>query len=141
PRRRWPRMARGRKARSRGRDAAAPVSRFSAGELVRRLRGGSLVRDVDAHQHAAGSGGVKDRMCRELGHEIDVHGHRLWTFPEPSRLAELKSFKGLFGRKVGYLNRLAAAALAGGLDAHMPRAVTGAGGLERLQRVARLREF
>ena len=85
--------------------------------------------------------GVKDRMCRELGHEIDVHGHRLWTFPEPSRLAELKSFKGLFGRKVEYLNRLAAAALAGDLDTDMLRALTREEALERLQRLAGIGEF
>src|SRR5690242_14457090 len=24
---------------------------------------------------------VKDRMCRELGAMVDVHGHHLWTFP------------------------------------------------------------
>src|SRR5438445_344158 len=50
--------------------------------------------------------GVKDRMSREIGHEVDVHGHHLWVFPEPSRLIELKSFKGLFGRKVEYLKML-----------------------------------
>ena len=85
--------------------------------------------------------GVKDRMCRELGHEIDVHGHRLWTFPEPSRLAALKSFKGLFGRKVEYLNRLAAAALAGDLDTEMLRALNREEALERLQRLAGIGEF
>jgi len=85
--------------------------------------------------------GVKDRMCRELGHEIDVHGHRLWTFPEPSRLAVLKSFKGLFGRKVEYLNRLAGAALAGDLDTEMLRALTREEALERLQRLAGIGEF
>ena len=85
--------------------------------------------------------GVKDRMCRELGHEIDVHGHRLWTFPGPSRLAVLKSFKGLFGRKVEYLNRLAAAALAGDLDTEMLRALPREEALERLQRLAGIGEF
>jgi hypothetical protein len=27
--------------------------------------------------------GVKDRMSRELGHEVDIHGHPLWVFPDP----------------------------------------------------------
>jgi len=54
---------------------------------------------------------IKDRMSRELGHEVDLHGHRLWVFPEPSRLAGLESYRGLFGRKVEYLNRLGRAAL------------------------------
>src|SRR6202011_4636766 len=85
--------------------------------------------------------GVKDRMCRELGHEIDVHGHRLWTFPEPSRLAALKSFQGLFGRKVEYLNRLATAARAGDLDTEMLRALPREEALERLQRLAGIGEF
>ena len=122
------------------------------GMLQRRFPGFRPVNWSDAYEAAAWcvmstrinmrqAQGVKDRMCRELGHEIDVHGHRLWTFPEPSRLAELKSFKGLFGRKVEYLNRLAAAALAGDLDTDMLRALTREEALERLQRLAGIGEF
>ncbi|HXB03555.1 MAG TPA: DNA-3-methyladenine glycosylase 2 family protein [Candidatus Angelobacter sp.] len=84
---------------------------------------------------------IKDRMCRELGHEVDVHGHRLWTFPEPSRLIELESFQGLFGRKVEYLNRLGRAALAGELDTETLRALPREESLERLQRLAGIGEF
>jgi DNA-3-methyladenine glycosylase II len=84
---------------------------------------------------------IKDRMCRELGHEADVHGHRLWTFPEPSRLIDLESYQGLFGRKVEYLNRLGRAAMAGELDTETLRALARDDSLERLQRLAGIGEF
>src|SRR5260370_18463655 len=84
---------------------------------------------------------IKDRMCREVGHEADVHGHRLWAFPEPSRLIQLESYQGLFGRKVEYLNRLGRAALAGELDTETLRALPRDESLERLQRLAGIGEF
>ena len=84
---------------------------------------------------------IKDRMCRELGHEINVHGHRLWAFPEPSRLVGLQSFKGLFGRKVEYVSRLGRSALAGELDTETLRALPREDSLERLQRLAGIGEF
>jgi DNA-3-methyladenine glycosylase II len=77
--------------------------------------------------------GVKDRMSRDLGHEVDVHGHRLWVFPDPASLIELKSFAGLFGRKVEYLNSLGRAALAGALDTDTLRALPREESLRRLQ--------
>lgn len=85
--------------------------------------------------------GVKDRMSRELGHEIDVHGHHLWVFPEPSRLVELKSFKGLFGRKIEYLNHLGRAALAGALDTDRLRALPRDESLDRLKELSGIGEF
>jgi DNA-3-methyladenine glycosylase II len=84
---------------------------------------------------------IKDRMSRELGHEVDVHGHRLWVFPEPSRLAALESYRGLFGRKVEYLNRLGRAALAGDLDTETLRVLPSDEALERLRRLAGIGEF
>ncbi len=84
---------------------------------------------------------IKDRMCRELGHEVDGHGHRLWTFPEPSRLLALESYKGLFGRKVEYLNRLGRAAMAGELDTETLRALSREESLEQLQRLSGIGEF
>lgn len=54
--------------------------------------------------------GIKERMCRELGASVDIHGHRLYNFPAPEVLAQLTAFKGLFGRKVEYLNALGRAA-------------------------------
>src|SRR4029077_703998 len=67
--------------------------------------------------------GVKERMSKELGHAIDVHGHVLWTFLGPDRLAHLERFPGLFGRKVEYLNALGRAALAGEVDTEPLRAL------------------
>jgi DNA-3-methyladenine glycosylase II len=85
--------------------------------------------------------GVKDRISRELGHEVDLHGHHLWVFPEPSRLIGLKTFKGLFGRKVEYLNMLGSAALAGALDTETLRALPRDEALNRLKRLSGIGEF
>jgi DNA-3-methyladenine glycosylase II len=85
--------------------------------------------------------GIKDRMSRELGREIDVHGQALWVFPEPSRLIELKAFAGLFGRKVEYLNALGHAALAGDVDTEMLRAMSREESLAKLQELKGIGEF
>jgi DNA-3-methyladenine glycosylase II len=84
---------------------------------------------------------IKDRMSRELGHQVDVHGHKLWVFPEPSRLAALESYRGLFGRKVEYLNGLGHAALAGDLDTETLRALPSEEALLRLRRLKGIGEF
>jgi DNA-3-methyladenine glycosylase II len=85
--------------------------------------------------------GIKDRMSRELGREIDVHGQSLWVFPEPSQLIELERFAGLFGRKVEYLNALGRAALAGDLDTDTLRAMTREESLAKLQELKGIGEF
>jgi DNA-3-methyladenine glycosylase II len=85
--------------------------------------------------------GIKDRMSRELGREVDVHGHRLWVFPEPSRLIELEAFAGLFGRKVEYLNALGRAALAGVVDTETLRAMPREESLAKLQELKGIGEF
>jgi DNA-3-methyladenine glycosylase II len=85
--------------------------------------------------------GIKERMCRELGASIDIHGHRLYNFPAPEVLAQLTSFKGLFGRKVEYLNALGRATLAGQLDTETLRSMPAEGALERLKRVPGIGEF
>jgi DNA-3-methyladenine glycosylase II len=85
--------------------------------------------------------GVKDRMSRELGHAIDVHGHVLWTFPGPGRLAQLEKFPGLFGRKVEYLNALGRAALAGEVDTEKLRAMAREESLKSLQRLPGIGPF
>ena len=79
--------------------------------------------------------GVKERMSRELGQSIDIHGHSLWTFPGPDRLAHLEKFPGLFGRKVEYLNALGRAALAGEVDTETLRSMPREQSLESLQRL------
>jgi DNA-3-methyladenine glycosylase II len=78
---------------------------------------------------------VKDRMSRELGHSIDVHGHVLWTFPTPERVARLERFAGLFGRKVEYLNALGRAAMVGEVDTETLRAMPREESLKSLQRL------
>src|SRR5260370_8452602 len=78
---------------------------------------------------------VKERMSRELGQEIDVHGHALWTFPGLDRLAHLEKFPGLFGRKVEYLNALGRAALAGEVDTETLRAMPPEEALKSLQKL------
>jgi DNA-3-methyladenine glycosylase II len=85
--------------------------------------------------------GIKDRMSRELGPSVDVHGHRLYCFPGPDVLAGIESFKGLFGRKVEYLNLLGRAALAGQLDTERLRAMPRDEALAALKQFKGIGEF
>jgi len=85
--------------------------------------------------------GVKDRMSRELGQAIDIHGHALWTFPGPDQLAHLTKFQGLFGRKVEYLNALGRAALAGEVDTETLRAMPREESLKALQKLPGIGPF
>ncbi len=85
--------------------------------------------------------GVKDRLSREIGHEVDIHGHRLWAFPAPAQLVELESFRGLFGRKVEYLNKLGKAALADWLDTERLRAMAPDACLAELRRLPGIGEW
>jgi DNA-3-methyladenine glycosylase II len=85
--------------------------------------------------------GVKERMSRELGQRIDIHGHALWTFPGPAQLADLEKFPGLFGRKVEYLNALGRAALAGEVDTETLRAMSREESLKSLRRLPGIGEF
>lgn len=85
--------------------------------------------------------GVKERMCRELGAQVDIHGHRLFCFPAPDVLVGLSSFRGLFGRKVEYLNALGDAALAGSLDTETLRALPREEALTRLKALKGIGEF
>ena len=84
---------------------------------------------------------VKDRMSRELGHAVDVHGHILWTFLGPDRLAHLEKFPGMFGRKVEYLNALGRAALAGAVDTETLRAMPREEALKSLQELPGIGTF
>jgi DNA-3-methyladenine glycosylase II len=84
---------------------------------------------------------VKERMCRELGVSIDIHGHRLHCFPAPEALIRLRSFKGLFGRKVEYLNALGHAAMAGEVDTETLRTMGRDEALASLKRLKGIGEF
>jgi len=85
--------------------------------------------------------GIKEKMSRELGATIDIHGHRLYCFPGPEALIQLRSFKGLFGRKVEYLNELGRAALAGDLDTETLRSMQSEDALASLKRLNGIGEF
>ncbi len=85
--------------------------------------------------------GVKERMSRELGQAIDIHGQTLWTFPGPDRLAQLTTFSGLFGRKIEYLNALGRATLAGELDTEALRRMSREESLDSLRRLPGIGEF
>ncbi len=85
--------------------------------------------------------GIKERMSRELGRPVDIHGHRLFNFPGPEVITHLQSFKGLFGRKVEYLNALGRATLAGELDTDALRAMPHDQSLEHLRRLPGIGEF
>jgi DNA-3-methyladenine glycosylase II len=84
---------------------------------------------------------VKERMCRELGSAVDIHGHRLFCFPSPEELVRMTSFRGLFGRKVEYLNALGDAALAGDLDTETLRGLPREEALRRLKSLKGIGEF
>jgi len=84
---------------------------------------------------------IKERMCRELGQSIDIHGHRLFCFPAPEVVAHLQSYQGLFGRKVEYLNALGRAALVGELDTETLRAMPQDQALQALRRLPGIGEF
>src|SRR6184192_2103992 len=84
---------------------------------------------------------VKERMCRELGASVEIHGHRLYCFPAPEALIQMLAFKGLFGRKVEYLNALGRAALAGDLDTETLRAMKSEDALVSLKRLKGIGEF
>ena len=85
--------------------------------------------------------GVKERMSRELGQRIDIHGHALWTFPGPAQLAQLEKFAGLFGRKVEYLNALGRAALSGDMDTETLREMPREESLTSLKKLPGIGEF
>jgi len=84
---------------------------------------------------------VKERMCRELGATVDIHGHRLFCFPAPEALIQMQTFKGLFGRKVEYLNGLGRAALQGELDTDLLRTMPRDEALASLRRLKGIGEF
>jgi len=85
--------------------------------------------------------GVKERMCREMGRSVDIHGHRLYCFPGPEELVLLKRFDGLYGRKVEYLSALGHAALEGALATETLRAMPRTEALARLKELRGIGEF
>lgn len=84
---------------------------------------------------------VKQHMADQLGEEVDVHGERLLAFPAPQRLASLRSFPGVFGRKVEQLHAVASAALGGQLDAARLRSRPRQDVLAELKRLPGIGDF
>jgi len=78
---------------------------------------------------------VKVRIAEELGNEVDIHGEKQHAFPAPTRLLQLESFPGLFGRKIEYLHRLAEATIEGRLDASRLRSLPQEEAIEALQQL------
>ena len=65
---------------------------------------------------------IKARLASQLGELVSFGDHALPAFPAPQRLAALKTFPGLSGRKPEWLRSVAQAALDGRLDAAYLRA-------------------
>jgi DNA-3-methyladenine glycosylase II len=78
---------------------------------------------------------VKARIAETIGDEVDIHGEKQHAFPAPTRLLQLESFPGLFGRKIEYLHRLAEATIDGRLDAARLRSLPQEEALEALQQL------
>jgi DNA-3-methyladenine glycosylase II len=87
------------------------------------------------------SQGIKDRMSRDLGSPIDIHGQTLYCFPGPEALIALTEVRGLFGRKVEYLQKLGRATLAGELDTERLRAMASDDALEALKKLSGIGDF
>jgi DNA-3-methyladenine glycosylase II len=84
---------------------------------------------------------IKARIAQQRGEGVDVHGERLHAFPAPGRLALMRTFRGLFGRKVEQLHAVAHAALAGELDAQRIRSTPREEALAELRRLPGIGEF
>lgn len=85
--------------------------------------------------------GIKQRMSEQCGESIEVHGDLLHAFPGPKKLIAMRTFRGLFGRKVEYLHGVARAALAGTLDADRLRSGPRDEALAELRTIPGIGEF
>jgi DNA-3-methyladenine glycosylase II len=84
---------------------------------------------------------IKARLAEELGPVVKIHGRAAHAFPGPSRLMELETFPGLFGRKVEYLRQLAQATLEGKLEATFLRGLASEQALEHLKTLPGIGDF
>ena len=84
---------------------------------------------------------IKARMAKQLGEPVSFDGHVLHAFPSPHRLAELKSFPGLTGRKPEWLRAIAHAALDGRLDAEYLRGLAPEQALAELKQLPGIGDF
>jgi DNA-3-methyladenine glycosylase II len=88
-----------------------------------------LSHRINKRQAAA----IKTRMSEAFGEQVSIHGQLMRAFPQPAALADLEGFPGLFGRKPENLRAIAAAAVAGDLDAAYLRSLPEDLALARLQ--------
>ncbi len=85
--------------------------------------------------------GIKGRLAEAFGEEVNIHGQAMRAFPSPRALVDLSEFPGLFGRKAANIAAVAAAALAGDLDAATLRALPDDEALSRLQHLPGIGPF
>jgi DNA-3-methyladenine glycosylase II len=85
--------------------------------------------------------GIKARMAEQLGVPVDFGDRAVHAFPAPQRLADLDGFPGLSGRKPEWLRSIAAAALAGRLDAARLRAMPREEALAQLKELPGIGDF
>lgn len=84
---------------------------------------------------------IKRRMAEELGSVVEIDGVTEHAFPEPSRLAQLKEFSGLFGRKVEWLRHLGREAAGGKLDAGYLRSMPTDEAIRELKKLPGIGDF
>jgi DNA-3-methyladenine glycosylase II len=76
---------------------------------------------------------IKARLAESFGATVSIHGQPMRAFPSPRTLVDLREFPGLTAPKPARIAALAAAAVAGDLDAATLRALPDADALARLQ--------
>jgi DNA-3-methyladenine glycosylase II len=84
---------------------------------------------------------IKTRLAEAFGDFVSIHGSPARAFPSPSALANLHEFPGLFGRKPASIAAIAAAALAGDLDATRLRSLPDTAALARLRELPGIGPF
>ncbi len=84
---------------------------------------------------------IKARIAQQLGEPVGFDGRVVYAFPTPHRLTRLGAFPGLSGRKPEWLRSVAAAALAGRLDAPRLRAQPRDQALAQLKQLPGIGDF
>lgn len=84
---------------------------------------------------------IKTRMAAELGPSVIIRGLPVPAFPGPAALAAVEGFPGLSGRKIEFLHGVAAAAMAGALEASHLRTLPVPEALAELKRIKGIGDF
>jgi DNA-3-methyladenine glycosylase II len=96
---------------------------------------------ISARRPARQAALTRTLIAEQLGREFELDGERLAAFPTPRSLLDLKPLKGLPQVKVERLHALAAAALAGRLDAARLRDLEPEAALAELQELPGIGPF